>query len=147
MAGRGPAPKDPDQRARSNVPARGEWVDVRAPAKPILPTLSSIEKGTWQLRTKRMWEAWRKDPATTLFGPAEIAAAIHTIYLLDELVIDGTASLASQVRLHMDGLGLTLKGKRDLRIRVARDAVVSSTPGSADEEFEGLRLVADAVEA
>lgn len=146
MAGRGPAPKDADQRARANVPGRGEWVDVVAPVKPVLPTLASVERTTWQTRTRKMWDAWRKDPATTLFGPAEVAVAIHTAYLLDELVVDGTASLATQVRLHMDGLGLTLKGKRDLRIRVVSEVVEDlevPVPGAkAKSRYGDLTVIA-----
>jgi hypothetical protein len=127
MAGRGPAPKDPEQRRRTNAPARGDWVEIKAPAKPVVPPLSKIgaaPDGGWPARTKALWESIRKDPASTTWGPAEHAAAVELIYLHAEWTVFGPASLAAEIRLRSDGLGLTLKGKRDLRLRVVEEVAV-----------------------
>ncbi len=134
MAGRGPAPKEPDQRRRGAKPQRGEWVDISAPARPVLPTLTSVEKGRkWDARTRRAWEAWRQDAATSMYGPAEVAAAIELAYLFDDFVVYGPASAAPELRLRMDGLGLTPKGKRDLRWRVVDEELVVEAPTIDDE--------------
>lgn len=120
MAGRGPAPKPQDQRRRTNKPARGEWVDLPAvdPAAPVLGDLPKRARGTgrWHARTVAAWESWRLDPATTQYGPAEIAAAIELAWLHTDSIVEGDPK-AAEIRLRMDGLGLTAKGKRDLRWR------------------------------
>lgn len=116
----GPAPKDPSKRRNRSAPLRGEWVDLPELAKPILPELP---EGEWSERTKNAWQMWREDPATGQLTKAGIAAAIDAIYLYEEFV-QGETKLAAELRLRMDGLGLTPKGKRDLRWRTKQDAKV-----------------------
>lgn len=151
MAGRGPAPKQPEQRRRTNAPARGEWVDLppvpksakdRAlPALPKRPT----HIGGWSTRTRAIWAAWREDPATTQYGPAEVAAAVELAWLFEEYVRESTGKLASEVRQRMDGLGLTPKGKRDLRWRVPGvDVAVTEAPdelAAARERKQRVRAI------
>ena len=114
MAGRGPAPKDPAERRNRTPPSRGEWVDL-----PPLPKRAKGE-GPWSARTRRLYNGWRKDPVTQTYGEAEISAAVELAYLQEELV-RGKVTMASEVRQRMDGLGLTPKGKRDLRFRVVEE--------------------------
>lgn len=120
MAGVGRAPKPQDQRVRRNKPARGEWVDLPAvdPDELALPELPKRPRGTgrWHARTVAAWAAWRLDPATTQYGPAEVAAAVELAWLHTDSIVDGDPK-AAEIRLRMDGLGLTAKGKRDLRWR------------------------------
>lgn len=122
MAGRGPAPKPSNRRRRANKPTRGEWLEVSKPDTPTLPELPerSEDEGGWSKRTTFTWDAWRFDPASTSFGPSEIAAAVDLAYLF-EAYVRGETKLAPEIRLRMDGLGLTPKGKRDLRIKVVKD--------------------------
>lgn len=126
MAGAGPAPAE--TRRRKNTPARGEWIDLPALDEPILPDLPRRAKGAgaWSARTKAMWSGWRQDRATTQYGPGTIALAIQLAYLFEDYV-RGNEKF-SEVRLVMDGLGLTEKGKRDLRWRVARDEEQGTIP-------------------
>lgn len=112
----GPAPKDPSQRRRRNAPARGEWVDLPELDKPVLPDLPD---GDWSERTKDAWTRWRSDPATTQYSSAAISQAINLLYLYEGWV-QGDEKY-SEVRLTMDGLGLTPKGKRDLRWRAPQE--------------------------
>ena len=157
MPGVGPPPKDPSQRRRRNAPQRGEWEDIAAPAKPVVPPLSRIGKapeGGWPARTRALWDEIRKDPATTVWGPSEQAAAVELAYLHAEWCVYGPASMAGEIRLRSDGLGLTLKGKRDLRLRVV-DRVPDAAPaprgrtrrssgaaaGTAATRHEHLRVV------
>jgi hypothetical protein len=119
MAGRGPAPKDPGQRRRYNQPARGEWVDLEPLEAPILPGADD----KWSGRVKRLWVAWREDPVTSQYGPADLAA----IWDLAEQ-FDGLSESTQTNR--MDRLGLTPKGKRDLRWRTVAEAATIAKQGA-----------------
>lgn len=138
MAGTGPAPKDASQRRRRNEPARGEWVDLEPLSTPVLPELPD---GEWSPITVMTWAAWRCDPVTAQWSPSDVAYALDTIRLYEQM----TASSANEVRIRMDGLGLTPKGKRDLRWRIppAADVVPieSARPErkSAAERMRELR--------
>lgn len=124
MAGTGPAPAE--QRRRRNEPARGEWIDLQ----PIVnPTLPALPEGDYPTRTRGAWDAWRTDPASAMFGPAEVSAALDLLELHSEWA-RGKTMLSAEVRLRMDGLGLTAKGKRDLRWRVSVDSA-DRTPRKA----------------
>lgn len=138
MAGRGPAPAE--SRRRRNEPARGEWVDLEPLEQRVLPELPDAPpliirvrgeaprevKQDWSARTKAAWEAWARDPVSAMFGPAELAAVIELAYVMEDFVRG--IERPNEVRLRMDGLGLSLKGKRDLRYRVAEPAPEPAKP-------------------
>jgi hypothetical protein len=134
MAGRGPAPKT--ARQRRGEPARGEWIDLPALEAPVLPELPA---GEWSERTKDAWEAWRSDPVTGQYGPAEIDAALVLLDLYEEFVTNHSTKLAGEIRQWQDRLGLNPKGKRDLRWRVQEDALVVDMP--APKKARRLRAV------
>jgi hypothetical protein len=126
MAGNGPAPAA--VRRRRNEPARGEWVDLpplTALVLPALPPRQVVDDEThelvtvpWSQRTLDAWDAWRNDPVTQMYSPADISAALDLALLYEAMFLDKP----NEVRLRMDGLGLTPKGKRDLRWRVQSSA-------------------------
>ena len=120
MAGHGRAPKPPAQRRNRHVPQRGEWVDLEPLAKPVLPT---ADRG-WSEETKRAWSVWRSDPVTSQYGPADVYAVRQLALLME------TENPApNELRLRMDGLGLTPKGKRDLRWRTPGEvAAIKAQP-------------------
>lgn len=121
MAGRGPAPKAPEDRRNKTSPQRGEWVTLQPLSEPVLPAqLPKRAKGAggWSARTKRLYSGWRQDPVTATYGENEKAAVVELAFLQEELA-RGELKLAAEVRQRLDGLGLTMKGKRDLRFRVA----------------------------
>jgi hypothetical protein len=129
----GPAPKQPSERRRRNVPAGGEWIELPATVeKPILPPLPrrTRAEGPWSARTRETWEAWRQDPATTHYTPADVGYALSTIRLVEIAHAQPTAAWLAEIRRRMDGLGLTAKGKRYLRWRVAAPAEVVELPAS-----------------
>lgn len=146
MAGRGPAPKAPDDRARSNTPERGDWVSLPPLERPVLPALPkrSRGEGVWSPRTKRIWSAWRADWVTGSYGPAEVAMAVELAYVYEDAVRESKPTRWAEVRQWMDRLGLTMKGKRDLRLRLV-EAAEPAKASSSSPTFGALRLVDDAV--
>lgn len=127
MAGRGPAPKAPEERRRRNAPAGGEWIDLPAElTRAVLPTLPKRGKGqgNWSARTRAAWTAWRKDPATSQFGPADVQLTIDLAYLYEQWVREPKVNIAAEIRQRMDALGLTPKGRQDRRWRMPPPAEV-----------------------
>lgn len=132
MAGMGPAPAE--SRRRSNVPARGEWVDLPPLEAPVLEELAG---GEWSVEALELWAAWRADPVTAEWSVADVAYARATIRM-----VSGGRTAPNEIRLRMDGLGLTPKGKRDLRWRVggAVEAVKPKPRRSAAASSRQARL-------
>ncbi len=118
MSGIGPAPAE--TRRRKNEPGRGDWVTLEPLKKKVLPALPKRTKaeGPWPAITKTAWAAWRADPVTQLYGPADVSFALDTIRLHAMM----TPSSANEVRLRMTALGLTPEGKIKLRIRIGEPA-------------------------
>lgn len=134
MAGIGPAPKA--NRQRRNEPARGEWVELQPLDGPVLPPLPKRAKGegSWPAVTKAVWAAWRRDPVTAQYSEADIAYALDAIRLHATM----TSHTASEVRLRMDALGLTPKGKRDLRWRLGGAAEVVDHPTKRERRLRAV---------
>lgn len=136
MSGNGPAPKR--NRQRHGTPLRGDWIDLPEVRAPLLPDV----EGEWGHHATATWLAWQQDRATTQWGPAEIAFAIETLYLIDQLSRRTSATLAAEIRQRMDGLGLTPKGKRDLRWRVPEqteaEVVELSTPQRRERNVRAI---------
>lgn len=116
MAGQGRAPKPPEQRRNHHAPRAGEWVDMPPLARSVLP---SLPDGSWSGRTHAAWAAWSADPATGMYGPADIQLAIDLAYIYEAWVLDPIAALASEIRQRQDSLGLSPKGRQDRRWRLA----------------------------
>lgn len=132
MAGRGFAPKQQGRR-NHHTPQRGDWVDLRPEFPRVLPDLPS---GEWSDRTEHAWEAWALDPATSMYGPAEVQLTVDLAYVYESWVTEGTAALASELRQRQDGLGLSPKGKQDRRWRVSEAEVIEVKSSAA----QGRRL-------
>ncbi len=109
MPGQGTAPKLPEQRRRSNAPARGEWTEL--PKSGVGPPKPNP---AWSARVVTAWDAWWNDPASTQWTEADVEA----VHALAELMDDGLVKHAGEIRLRTDALGLSQKGKRDMRWRI-----------------------------
>lgn len=115
---RGPAPKLPGERRRYNQPAVGEWVDLRPLEQTVLPPANR----KWGVNAKRAWAVWRRDPVTTQWGPADVWFAQELARLFDELP-------PVEWRMRCETLGLSPKGKRDLRWRTPQEVkTISEQP-------------------
>lgn len=116
MAGVGPAPKDVEQRRNRVAPSRGEWVDLPA-GNGVVP---EIPEGDWPSRAVESWRLWWSDPAASQWTEAQFSDVVELLAITSEFW-SGNTVRAAEMRLRADGLGLTQKGKRDLRWRVKRD--------------------------
>jgi len=131
MAGRGPAPNQ--NRQRRNKPARGDWLDLEPLEEPVLPELGDLfvpadgeSMPAWMPVTRLLWAAWRQDPVTATWNASDTAFAVDTILLHAAAAVKS----ANEIRLRMESLGLTPKGRRDLRLRLMED---SDEPEEPDE--------------
>lgn len=114
MAGRGPAPKDPDRRARRNNPTAGFRVITAAPVpQPEIP-----ESVDWHPRTLEWWSMWGASPLAAEFTATDWselldAALIHTAFW------SGDLKLAGELRLRVAKFGATPEDRARLRIQFA----------------------------
>ena len=137
MAGHGFAPKDPEQRRNRVAPQRGEWVDLVAPTHEI----PALPDGDWHPRAQRSWGLWWSDPASSQWTDSQHSEVVELLALTDEFWRGATAR-ANEMRLRADGLGLTQKGKRDLRWRVPpAEAEVVAAPKAAAARRARLKVV------
>lgn len=114
MAGRGPAPKDPSKRRRTNVepvPTRVVSADdvVRGPELP-----GSYD---WPLQTREWWETWRHSPQAQTFTHTDWGFLLDTALLHAELWA-GNAGVASELRLRVAKFGATPEDRARLRIQI-----------------------------
>jgi hypothetical protein len=139
----GPPPRYPEWRHRRRPPGGGEWVDLEPIDKPILAPLPRRSKadGPWSARARATWNAWRQDPATRQWTASDSALALETLYLLEQSEREPRASLAAEVRLRMDALGLTATGKRRLRWRLRAEGEVLDFAPKPRSNTRRLRAV------
>ncbi len=128
MAGRGPAPKPPDQRRRRNKPTAGEWrlLPAETYSGPV-PPLPRI-KGGLQEATKKTWASWWLSPVAHMWTEADWPLVQNAIALQERFnrsLTSGSSiptSLLTQQRLILDSLGLTPKGRQDRRWMLPADS-------------------------
>lgn len=122
---RGPAPKHPSTRRRTNKPAAGEWQELprtgpagRAPKWP-LGEVSEDALILW----RRLWKApqackWVEVPGCDLMVARYVKL---TEAIRGELRAEEMKSVYPELRLIEDGLGLSPKGMQALRWMPAQD--------------------------
>ena len=122
MAGMGPAPKPDHLRRRRNAPTiSGTVLPARGRTGPT-PKLGDHPAGEKWLKIARdTWrEWWHSPPATQWSTAADRVAVYRAIVLFDEWARGSTRrGLEAELRLSMDGLGLTPKGRQQLRWTIA----------------------------
>lgn len=133
MAGQGPAPKDPDKRARRNaVPGTqdlapdGELRGFPLPRKGFSTTskvktpdgwTSLREDHEWPDETRRWWLNWRKSAQAQTFTDSDWDFLLETALLHAQFWL-GDNSVASELRLRVAKFGATPEDRARLRIRV-----------------------------
>ena len=143
----GPPPKDQSTRRRRNPPSRGEWTPIPSASDRPVPRIPTRPRGegAWTVGTRRAWVGWWTDGSSLTWSAADFESVVMLAYLWQK-VEDGNLRLASEVRLRMDGLGLSPKGKRDLRLRVVDEppAVVLEVVTEDRRAARRLALAEDA---
>lgn len=153
MAGRGPAPKDPSKRARSNkdvVPLR--VVEVEPAHKPDLPEFDVEVKVdgeavmvpfSWPAATRDWWAMLEFHPLAGEFTEMDWS------YLLDTARIHaafwaGSMSQAAELRLREAKYGFTPEDRARLRLSFAQassaevDAKEKTTKPSSRDRMRGV---------
>lgn len=128
MAGRGPAPKDPSQRARRNadvIPMR--VIHAEPIEQPDLPEFDiSIEidgrmvsqKFQWPERTRQWWEMWGDSPLSAEFTATDWSELLDTA-MLHARFWNGDTKLAAELRQRVAKFGATPEDRARLRIQFA----------------------------
>lgn len=125
MAGRGPAPKDPSRRARTNrdpVPLR--IVHADPVPQPELPTFEVEVDGElvefrWPARTREWWQMWRDSPLSADFTSTDWSELLDTA-VLHARFWRGDHKLAGELRLRVAKFGATPEDRARLRITFAQ---------------------------
>jgi len=117
MLGRGSAPKDPWRRRRGVAGLRGEWQEL--PSAAWMTRRSRLVVAIWPPRTRAEWESWWADPVSVMWSPADRGSVVELGWSHATMVTMRRPGLASEVRLRMDALGVTQKGRRELMWRDA----------------------------
>lgn len=107
-----PVPKPPEQRRNRNPKREGEWIDL--PMRLEAPILEPANP-RWPIEARRMWEAIRSDPISSQYTDADVQMLKETMRMWRRLP-------APEQRLRLTQLGVTPKGRRDLRWRTELEA-------------------------
>ena len=160
MAGRGPAPKPPARRARTNkepIPLR--TVVVEPAEKPELPEFTVqvkvdgdlVEQSfDWPVVTREWWELLEFHPLRHEFIETDWS------YLLDTARIHaafwmGRLDAAGELRLREAKYGFTPEDRARLRIQFAQatdaEVTVAQKVTKARDRFRGMTVESDEIES
>jgi len=115
MAGRGPAPKDPSQRARRNkdtVPTT--YLKFVKGEVPNLP--AGIK---WHPRARAWWKTWANSAQVEIMTDVDWQFMLITAYLVHQFWDSGHWTLAAEIRLREAKMGATPEDRARLRIQFA----------------------------
>ncbi|MEU6641248.1 hypothetical protein ABZ863_01720 [Saccharomonospora sp. NPDC046836] len=149
MAGRGPAPKDPSRRARTNkdpVPLR--VIAAEPVPQPELPDFEievddELVEFVWPQRTREWWRMWAESPLSAEFTSTDWSELLDTA-VLHARFWRGDHKIAAELRLRVAKFGATPEDRARLRITFAQaDEAEDKAPrreSSASSRYAGLRL-------
>jgi hypothetical protein len=128
MAGRGPAPKDPKKRARTNSdPVALRVITAEPIAQPDLPEFDvqvevdgelASRRFVWPARTREWWQMWDASPLSTEFTSTDWSELLDTA-LLHARFWNGDHKVAGELRLRVAKFGATPEDRARLRITFA----------------------------
>lgn len=142
MAGRGPAPKNPDERRRRNLT---EPLTLVTPdGKTHGPALPDSED--WPDATLAWWETWRTCAQASTFTDTDWSFLLDTAILHMEFW-DGDRSVAAELRLRAAKFGATPEDRARLKIAVGEPAPATPTrtrtPAARTRRDRVLKAVGD----
>lgn len=139
MAGRGPAPKDPARRARSNADPVATTVLRHQVVKP-----PALPKGLRTPEVRRWWNVWRSSPQAEHFGSTDWLFLLETAYLA-KAFYDGDVKVAAELRLRVAKFGATPEDRARLRMQFAQadeaDARRPAAAAGSRERYGDLRVL------
>jgi hypothetical protein len=139
MAGVGPAPKDPNKRARRNGdPVPTTVIRFEPGEQPDLPAGYD-----WPAPTRAWWEMWKTAPQAEHFMATDWDFLLDTALIHSELW-SGNAGVAGELRLRVAKFGATPEDRARLRLSFAEaDEKDAARPAgsSARERYGNLRAV------
>jgi hypothetical protein len=129
VAGRGPAPKDPNKRARTNKDPHALRIITAEPApQPELPEFDVqvevdgelvSQSFTWPTRTREWWQMWADSPLSDDFTSTDWSELLDTA-LLHARFWNGDHKVAPELRLRVAKFGATPEDRARLRIQFAQ---------------------------
>lgn len=129
MAGRGPAPKDPNARARRNSdPVALRIIHADPVAQPELPEFDitvevdgelRTQEFVWPARTRAWWQMWADSPLSADFTSTDWSELLDTA-LLHARLWNGDHKVANELRLRTAKYGATPEDRARLRIQFAQ---------------------------
>ena len=123
MAGRGPAPKDPDKRRRRNatVPMNelAQDDEVRGPELP-----GGI---SWPDATLAWWNTWRTSPQAQAFTETDWSFLLDSA-LLHARLWKGDVGVAAELRLRVAKFGATPEDRARLRMSITEPDPAGEKP-------------------
>ena len=141
MAGRGPAPKDPDERRTAHAPTRGEWqatpgVGWQHGEIPPCPARGVVAGG--------VWTTWMQSWFAAYWMPEDLPN-LRLIIKLWARADSGkaTGSERSELRQLMDSYGITRKGQQDRRWSAPEIPNDTTAPGAPESRYAHLQVVGE----
>ena len=132
MAGRGPAPKDPRKRARTNEgPVPFRIVPVTPTGQPTLEHLmgetNPLTNAPWSRPTLLLWDQLKDFPTTATLLPAQWSSLARA-FMLDDALISGDAKMATEARLRIQKYGIDPDDLTRLRVQIVAADEAESKP-------------------
>jgi hypothetical protein len=124
MAGRGPAPKDPNKRARKNsdpIPLRVVHKDpaTQPELADLLGETNPLTGGPWHQATLRFWQHLAEFPTTTNLQDAQWSSLARAM-MIDDAMVSGETKLAAESRLRLAKYGIDPDDLARLRIQIVQ---------------------------
>ena len=129
MAGRGPQPKDPAKRARTNSDPMGLRVyTADRVVQPELPEFDVqvevdgdlvAQRFEWPAATRRWWLVWGSEPMAQDFTATDWDFLLDTALLHAKVWGKGDLKLLPELRLRVAKMGATSEDRARLRITYA----------------------------
>lgn len=145
MAGRGPAPKDPEKKVRRNVDPTPA-VDLEPDDVLRGPDLPDVLGGEdWHPQTMKWWDTWRRSPQAKSMLDTDWDFLLDTALMHHTMWSKKRWEFASELRLRVAKFGATPEDRARLRMRVAEPE--KPKPGGGPEQrtsrYGHLRPVAE----
>ena len=122
MAGKGPAPKPREKRARRNADPAAQRVFIAAPAdQPALTELlghaNPITNVEWQPATLLLWQQLAEFPTTANLQAAQWSSLARAV-MIDDALVSGAVSVAAEARLRLAKFGIDPDDLARLRVSI-----------------------------